>query len=258
MKFATSILALAIGASATIVTRDLATIQGVISDISKATDSLDTAVKAFTSDFGPLQSASDALLSTIKGGVTKVAASDVLPLLDAANVAQSVIALNTSASNVINDLISKKSALVAAGKGGDTLKTLQEQRSAAKSLADAITSKVPTDLQSTASQLSQSIDDAFNRGIGAFQGTGGGPSVSIPATSGSATATSSAATSSASHVGHSSSAAATSSSSPSKTAAGPPPASASTKPAAFTGAAAPFATGVSGALAAVMAVAMAL
>jgi hypothetical protein len=257
MKFATSILALAIGASATIVTRDLATIQGVISDISKATDSLDSAVKAFSSDFGPLQSASDSLLSTIKGGITKVAASDVLPLMDAANVAQSVIALNTSASGVINDLISKKSALVAAGKGADTLKTLQDQRAAAKSLADAITSKVPSELRGTASQLSQGIDDAFARGITAFQGTGGGPSVSIPATSGSATATSTAASSSASHGGHSSSAAASSSSYPTKTAVAPPSASAS-KPATFTGAAAPFATGVSGALVAAMAVAMAL
>jgi len=255
MKFAaTTVLALALGASATIVTRDLATIQGVLSDISKATDSLDSAVKAFTSDFGPLQSASDALLSAIKGGVSKVAASDVLPLIDAATVAQSVVTLNTSASAVINDLISKKDALVSAGKGGDTLKTLQDQRAAAKSLADAITSKVPTELQGTAAQLSQGIDDAFGRGIAAFQGTGGsGPSSSAPGPStGSATA---APTSS--HGGHSSSSAAATTAAPTKSTA-PPPASASSKPATFTGAAAPFATGVSGALAAAMAVVMAL
>jgi uncharacterized protein YoxC len=253
MKFATTtVLALALGASATIVTRDLATIQGVLSDISKSTDALDTAVKGFSGDFGPLQSASDTLLSTIKGGVSKVSASDPLPLIDAATVAQSVVALNTSAGNVISDLIAKKDALVSAGKGADTLKTLQDQRAAAKSLADAITSKVPTELQGTAAQLSQGVDDSFARGIAAFQNTGGsGPSSSAP---GSSSASATATSASSSHGGHSS--APPTSAAPTKTAA-PPPASASSKPATFTGAAAPFATGVSGALAAVMAVAMA-
>jgi len=254
MKFATTVLALVLGASATVVTRDLATIQGVLADISKQTDALDSAVKAFSGDAGALISASDSLLSTIKSGTSKVAASDVLPLIDAATVAQSVVTLNTSASAVINDLISKKDALVAAGQGGTVLKSLQDQRTAAKSLAETITSKVPTELQGTATTLSQGIDESFGRGIAAFQGTGGsGPSSSAP---GSSTASSPATSTSSSHAGHSSSAPGTTAA-PTKTAA-PPPASASSKPATFTGAAAPFATGVSGALAAVMAVAMAL
>jgi hypothetical protein len=255
MKFATTVLALVLGASATVVTRDLATIQGVLSDISKQTDALDSAVKSFSGDPSALVSASDSLLSTLKSGTAKVAASDVLPLLDAATVAQSVVTLNTSASAVINDLISKKEALVAAGQGGVVLKSLQDQRTAAKSLAETITSKVPTELQGTAATLSQGIDDAFGRGIAAFEGAGSGPSSSAPGSS-SASATATSAPASSSHAGHSSSAAATTAA-PSKTASSPP-ASASSKPATFTGAAAPFATGVSGALAAVMAVAMAL
>jgi len=173
MKFTTPILALALGAQASLVERDLATIQKVLSDISSQVNSLDTAVKAFSGDAQPLISASTTLLSTIQSGTSTVQKQDVLSLLDASTVAQSVTTLNSSVAAVVSDLISKKAALAAAGFGGAILTSLQDQKSASQALATALTSKVPTTLQAVASELSQGIADSLSAGIAAFQGTGG-------------------------------------------------------------------------------------
>jgi len=168
MKFAiATVFALALGAQA-----DLASIKGVLSDISNQVDALDKAVTSFSGKPDDLVAASDKLLSTIKGGISTVTASAPLELTEATMVAQGTVGLNTSTATVVNDLISKKSALVAAGAGGAILKSLQDQKTAAGSLADAITSKVPTALQGTAKELSQGVSDSLSRGVAAFQGAG--------------------------------------------------------------------------------------
>ncbi|KAF2421248.1 hypothetical protein EJ08DRAFT_653483 [Tothia fuscella] len=260
MKFTLPILAIALGASATLVERDGASIQKVLSDISSKTDALDTIVKGFSGDAKALIAASDDLISSIKSGISTVTASAVLPIADAANIAQNTIGLNTSAAAVISDLISKKDALVSAGQGGTVLKSLQDQRAVSKSLAEAITSKVPTALQATAAELSSGIDASFARGIAAFEGTGGSGGSSSPsatATSASSAPSSSSPSASATggHTGggHSSSAGPTSAgpTSAAPTSAAPSKSGASSgTPATFTGAAAAFATPL-GALAAV-------
>jgi hypothetical protein len=184
MKFtATSVLALALGAQASNVARDLATIQGVISGIQTQTQALDTAVNAYTGDFGPVQSAATALQNLIVSGTSTVNAQPVLDLLDASQIASTVTGLSGVVNTTVNDLIAKTSTFVANGKAADVLQTLQAQKTASQALADALTSKVPADLQTVAAELSAAISDALTRGITAFTGLGSGPTSSSSAVS---------------------------------------------------------------------------
>jgi len=179
MKFSlTPVFALALVAQATNVQRDLKSIQGVLSDIGTQVDALDKAVTSFSGDPTALLAAGQQLLSTIKSGVSTVSASAPLDITDATQVAQGSIALNQSTTNVVNDLIAKKQALVAANVGPGILKSLQDQKAASGSLAEAITSKVPTALQPTAQGLSQGVGDSLQRGIAAYQGVGSSPAPS--------------------------------------------------------------------------------
>jgi hypothetical protein len=257
MKFATSILAFALTAQATLVVRDLATVQGVLTDIAKQTDAVDQAVKSFSGDISGLTSAADKLTALLKSGTTTVSGTSPLPLQDAATVSQFVTGLNSSVATLISDLIGKKEAFVAAGKGGTVLKTLQDQQAASKALADALTSKVPEALQSVAKQLSQGIDDSIASGVAAFNGltdtAGGGGSSS----SGAPTTTSSSSSGGDHHASTTSSSSKPTGSAPTSSGAAPSksssaPAASSSKPAVSTGGA--YTNGFSGALAAVAAI----
>jgi len=230
LSYTVSILAVAVSAiaeptlterePATLVERDLATVTQVLSTISQQVDSLDTAVKGFSGDISAVQSASSELLSTIKSGTSKVAGTSPLTLNEATTVAGSVTGLNSSVATVVSDLISKKSAIVAAGQGGAILQSLQDQKSASQALADAITSKVPTELQAVATQLSSGIASSLQSGIDAFQGTGGGPSSSSSAGGSSSSSAGPSSSSSAAAPPSSSSSAATTSAKTSSSAVG--------------------------------------
>jgi len=167
MKLSTTILALAVGAVA-----DLATIQGVLSGISTQVNSLDTAVNGFGGDASGLLSAGTTLLSTIKSGTDTIGALPVLASNEAVQVASYVSALNSSVATVVSDLISKKSAIVAAGYGSVILSSLQSQKLASADLATVLTDKVPTALQQVANSLSAGIQDSIAAGVAAYQGTG--------------------------------------------------------------------------------------
>jgi hypothetical protein len=225
MKFSLPIVSMVLGAASgtMLFERDLATIQNVLSTVSKAVDSLDSAVKSFSGEPGPLTDASTSLLSALNGGVSTVKGTSSLSQNDALSVASYVQGLNTSVATVVSDLISKKSAIVSAGYGPTVLQQLQQQKTASDSLADAITSKTPEALQSVAKQLTAGIDTSLQSAIDAFTGTSG------PSPSGSPSGGSSSASSGpTSVIGAASS-----------TAAGPKVSSTATSgpPAAFTGAA---------------------
>jgi len=181
MKLATSLLALVISTRAYVVQRDLATIQGVLTNISNQVDTLDNLVKAFSGDATDLLAASRTIVSTINDGTTTVNAQPALDLTDASNIVPQVEALNTSVANTVADLASKKDALVAAGQGNAIFTALTDQKTASTALANALTSKVPTELQQVAAGLSAGITDSLQKGIDAFTGTGGGSSSSTPA-----------------------------------------------------------------------------
>lgn len=182
MKVASTLLALALGAQASLYQRDAAGIQKVLNDISEQVKGLDTAVNSFSGDTKGLLDAGTKLLSTIKSGTTTVSSSDQLDILAASQVSQSVTGLNSSVATVCNDLIAKKSAILSAGAGGLVLQSLTEQKTASGALSEAITSKVPVSLQTVSRQLSQGVDDSLTSAIAAYKDAGSAPaSPSAPA-----------------------------------------------------------------------------
>jgi len=248
MKFAIATLALtgaAFGAS--ILERQVQTIVGVVNEIEKKTTSLDTAVKGFSGDVAGLTSASDDLAASVSKGVTTVNGASSITLTDSVQIQGQVSNLQTAVESVVNDLISKKEALVAAGQGGTVEKQLTDQLTGAKALQAAISSKVPPEVQSLAQQLSAGINTALEKGISAFKGTGGsgagssssGSSSSGGASSGGASTGGSSSTGSSSGTSSGSS----SSGSGSSSSHGAATTSAAPKPATFTGAASQTAAG---------------
>lgn len=177
MKTSTIISAFAIASGAL---AQIQTFLDVISSIDTATAALDTAVKGYSGgDSAAIQSASKSLIDTVTAGIGKVKGSSMLVLNDALQLTAPTQALSKTVSTTIDDLISKKSQLVAAGQGGSTAGSLNTQLTGANDLATAISSKVPTDVAPIASQLSSSISEAIQRGVTAYAdagGAGGAPS----------------------------------------------------------------------------------
>jgi len=192
MRFAT--IAFATGAVA-----QLTVLTPVISTIVSDVGNLDTAVKGFTTDAGPSLTAAKTLLDDINAGVATAKGSADLSQNDALSLTTPIQGLQSATEGLIKDLTDKKCAFVTAGKASDVLTNLQDQLTASKALADAITAKVPQALQSIAAQLSSGIATAVQGGITSFKDTsscpaapGGGSSSSAAPSSGpssSATAT---------------------------------------------------------------------
>jgi uncharacterized protein YukE len=230
MKFAIAALALTGAAyGSSILERQVQTIVGVVNDIEKKTTALDTAVKGFSGDIASLTSASDDLASTVSKGVTTVNGASSITLTDSVQIQGQVSNLQTAVESVVNDLISKKDALVSAGQGGTVEKQLSDQLSGAKALQAAISSKVPPEVQSLAQQLSAGINTSLEKGIAAFKGTGGSGAGSSTGSSSSGSSSSGSSSSGSSSSG--------SSGSGSSSSHGAATTSAAPKPATFTGAA---------------------
>jgi hypothetical protein len=246
MKFAVAALALAGAAyGSSILERQVQTIVGVVNEIEKKTTALDSAVKSFTAgDVASLTAASDDLASTVQKGVSTVNGASSITLTDSVQIQGQVSNLQSAVESVVNDLISKKDALVAAGQGGTVEKQLTDQLTGAKALQVAISSKVPPEVQSLAQQLSAGINTALEKGINAFKGTGG-----------SGAGSSSGSSSSGSSSSGSSSSGSSSSGSGSSSSHGAATTSAAPKPATFTGAASQT---VAGSLAGVIAICVAI
>jgi uncharacterized protein YukE len=251
MKFAIAALALTGAAyGSSILERQVQTIVGVVNDIEKKTTALDTAIKGFSGDIASLTAASDDLTSTVTKGVSTVNGASSITLTDSVQIQGQVSNLQTAVESVVNDLISKKDALVSAGQGGTIEKQLTDQLTGAKALQTAISSKVPPEVQSLAQQLSAGINTSLEKGISAFKGTGGsGAGSSSGSSSGGSSSSSGSSSSGSSSSGSSSSGSGSSSSHGAATT------SAAPKPATFTGAASKT---VAGSFAGVVAICVAI
>ena len=171
------------------------TLIDVVNKIAAATTDLDNAIKAYNGgDASTIISASDNVNSVVTAGVATANGATAITLNDALTLTPIVQTLSTTVDGTINDLIAKKTQIVAAGQGQKTEDTLVTQLAGAQALSKAISSKVPPDLSTIATQLSQSISDSIQKGVDAFKGTGSGtPSSSSSApTAPSSTASSSA------------------------------------------------------------------
>lgn len=220
--------------------RQVQSIVDVVNGINTKAGALDTAIKSYNGgDASAVLSASEALNSAVSSGVATVKGAQEVSTTDALQIQPAVQTLTTTVNTTITDLIAKKSQIVAAGEGQTTEDALTTQLQGAKDLAAAITSKVPSSLQSLATQLSAGITEAIQNGVDAFKGTGGSSSGGSSSAAASPTASSgSSATSEASSPSSSeSSGGSETTSSPTETASETSVPAMSSGPAQFTGAA---------------------
>lgn len=158
MKYSLTVAALAAGAYATnlprvVLERDLATIQGVIGDVSTKLTALNDAAQSFSGDAGALTSASSDLSSTIKSGTSTVQGTDALTLTDAVSLQSTVQGLQSNAQTLVTNLAGKKSAIEQAGLCDTVLQQSQGLSTDSQALIDAVVSKVPQEAQSIAQNL---------------------------------------------------------------------------------------------------------
>jgi len=158
-------------------TSDLPTITASFTSIGDALQALDTAVKG-VSPGGDAKAAANAIVekskaveSALKDATTKVSATTAISLTEALTVQSSSTKLTTLTKQVIDDLIAKKDIITAAGQAKVTLDNLTAQKAASEAFVKAVTSKVPSAVQSIAATASKSVGDALARGIAAFGGS---------------------------------------------------------------------------------------
>lgn len=195
MKYSLTLAALAAGACATnlprvLLERDLATIQGVIGDVSTKLTALNDAASSFSGDAGALTSASSDLSNTIKSGTSTVQGTDALTLTDAVSLQSTVQGLQGNAQTLVNNLAGKKSAFEQAGLCSIILQQSQGLSTDSQSLIDAVVSKVPQEAQSIAQNLVAGFTSTLQQNQANFAqgnctnsgGSGGGGGGSSPTT----------------------------------------------------------------------------
>ncbi|KAK7707849.1 hypothetical protein SLS64_005066 [Diaporthe eres] len=196
MKYSLALAAMAAGACATnlprvVLERDLATIQGVIGDVSTKLTALNDAAQSFSGDAGALTSASTDLSNTIKSGTSTVQGTDQLTLTDAVSLQSTVQGLQSNAQTLVTNLAGKKSAIEQAGLCDTVLQQSQGLSTDSQSLIDAVVSKVPQEAQSIAQNLVAGFTSTLQQNQANFaQGnctnaSGGGGGGSTPSSTGS-------------------------------------------------------------------------
>lgn len=156
---------------------DGAAIVAAMATISSATVALNNTVASFPSnvladllDVAPLLSDSISLLNDINAATHVAQTSANLTTLEATSVAQSTLSLASTVESVLNTIIAAKpkfdKLLVVSPV---ILLNLREEKAATDEFGSAVTAKVPSALQATASGLLAPIDAAFNEAIGVYE-----------------------------------------------------------------------------------------
>ncbi|KAL2812251.1 hydrophobic surface binding protein A-domain-containing protein [Aspergillus granulosus] len=174
MKFSAVLSALALvapGVLASPTQRDLATIQGVVTDIQAQVNALQTAIESTPLDPDAIVAQSETLVSTIQAGATTVNAQPVLTDIEALGLVTPVQDLAADVESTVQALIGVKEDILALGEGCTTLEALEAQAAAAQQLSDAIVSKVPPALAEIAAELAATVSNAIQAGIDAYEGS---------------------------------------------------------------------------------------
>lgn len=202
MKYSLPLAALAAGVYATniptiVLERDLATIQGVIGDVSTKLTALNDAAKSFSGDAGALTKASTDLSSTIQSGTSTVKGTSALTLTDAVSLQSTVQGLQSNAQTLVDNLSSKKPAIQQAGLCDTVLQQSQGLSTDSQALIDAVVGKVPQEAQAIAQNLVagftatlQQNQANFAKGNCTNASGGGGGGGSAPSSSASASSSS--------------------------------------------------------------------
>ncbi|CCF47684.1 hypothetical protein CH063_15975 [Colletotrichum higginsianum] len=156
--------------------RQVAIIQQAVTEVQGAITKLDTAVKGVGDDIASAQPVL-AAATDVKAVITK-AGNDIqgaqpLQLTEALGLQQLAGDLQTSATGLIDTIISKKPNFDKLGVSSVVLQNLQEQKSTTTSLGQALISKVPAIGQGIAQQAIDQISAVLDKGIQAYSAGGG-------------------------------------------------------------------------------------
>ncbi|EHA52487.1 cell wall protein [Pyricularia oryzae 70-15] len=180
------------------VERDLATISRVVTDVDSKIKDLTDSIKNFNGDPAALSKASSTLTSTLNQGASDVSAGTSITLNEAITLQAQVSGLQSDSNNLISALTDKKKAFEDASLCGVIYQQSGDLGTNAKSLIDAVVSKVPQDVQSLAQQVASGFSKTLmdtqaqfapgnctNKGTAAVPGGGSGSGSGTPAASGS-------------------------------------------------------------------------
>jgi hypothetical protein len=150
-------------------------IKDVLESVVDSTNTLTQKVKAFRGkieDTVPIVEGSAALLSTIQNGTITVKSADRLSLLEVVAILPSVLKLNSAVQGVSEALIEKKSLFDSAALTSVVLDQLNQQKSGAQGLVDALLAKMPQLLPDSLGQsLSNPSLNALDKAVIAYGGS---------------------------------------------------------------------------------------
>ncbi|KAL4928356.1 cell wall mannoprotein 1 family protein [Aspergillus undulatus] len=180
MKFATGLLTLTLVYSAFAEPIPIAKEKRALSDYTAVFSAISTQVAAVSSSVASyvagstpgstVQDASAELVSIINNGASSVSAFDSLSSLEALQLVSPIQDLTDDISSLVDAVIAAEPNFEADGLADDVLASLQDQKTAAEGLRDAITPKVPSALQDIAAELAEGIVTEIERGIAAYSG----------------------------------------------------------------------------------------
>lgn len=145
--------------------RDVATIQGVITQASSALTKLDTTVKAFNGqDFAALANDAGNLKMVLQQSATQIQATSPITAQEAITLQSSLGPIQTVGQSLVADLKAKKPQIQQASLCAVVQQQTADIGSAANGLLQATVMKVPAELQQVAGQLtsqfSQQLSDS--------------------------------------------------------------------------------------------------
>lgn len=162
MKASASFATLALSAAAVVVAdewdplpkRDVATIQNVIMQANTALTKLDTTVKAFNGqDFSALAADAANLKTVLQSSTTQIQGTSAISAQDAITLQSSLSPVQTAGQSLVADLKAKKPQIQQASLCSVVQQQTTDIGTAANGLLQATVMKVPTELQTVATQL---------------------------------------------------------------------------------------------------------
>ncbi|KAF6807369.1 cell wall protein [Colletotrichum sojae] len=136
-----------------VVERDLATIQGVITQVGNQLKSLNTAIQGFSGDITQLGTAAGSFITTLQQGTTQVEGTSEITLNEALNLQQYVSGLQNDGNALIKGLKDKRPEFEKANLCGVIGQQITSTGDSAQKLIDAVVKKVPQSVQQVAAQL---------------------------------------------------------------------------------------------------------
>lgn len=167
----------------------------IFTKVGSAIDDLATAAGSFNGDVAPVKSKADALVATIKSGVTTASGSKDLDLNGALGLTTPVQGLTKKGQALADAFKAKLSDVQKAGACGTVRTELSDINTNSQALIKAVVSKVPEAAQSIAQQLADGLTKVLNQAQSDFSEanckdsgspsgskTGGSSQTSAPAT----------------------------------------------------------------------------